>query len=82
MSDDVRARVAALFADVLQVEAPAGDARRGTLDAWDSVSHFRLVMEVEQAFGIALGDAEVTEIETLADLQALVERKLAAKGGA
>jgi acyl carrier protein len=80
---DVRSRLAALLAEVLQIEVPDGaDVRRGGLDAWDSVNHFRLVMEVEQAFGVALSDDEVTDVDSLSGLEAVVARKLDGRGAA
>jgi acyl carrier protein len=83
MTPDLRPRLAALLADVLQIEVPDGaEVRRDGLDAWDSVNHFRLVMEVEQTFGVALSDDEVTDVDSLSGLEALVARKLGGAGAA
>lgn len=83
MTSDLRLRLAAIFADVFQVAIdPEADVRRENLDAWDSVNHFRLVMEIEQAFGISLSDDEVTDLMSLRDVEALVARRLSGPGGA
>ena len=83
MTNDVRARLVAIFADVFQTEVPDGaDVRREGLDAWDSVNHFRLVMEIEQVFHVTLSDDEVTDLESLAQVEALVTRKLGGEGAA
>jgi acyl carrier protein len=83
VTSDLRLRLAAIFADVFQVAIdPEADVRRENLDAWDSVNHFRLVMEIEQAFGISLSDDEVTDLMSLRDVEALVARRLSGPGGA
>jgi len=78
LTSDLRRRLAAIFADVFQVEVdPDGpDLRRDDLEVWDSVNHFRLVMELEQAFAVALSDDEVTELMSLRDVETLLARRL------
>lgn len=81
MSPDLDARLADVFREVFQAEiAPGQEVRRDTLDAWDSVNHFRLVMELEQAFSITLSDEEITDLMSLAEVAALVRRKLGNAG--
>ena len=83
MTNDVRARLVAIFADVFQTEVEGGaDVQREALDAWDSVNHFRLVMEIEQVFDVTLSDDEVTDLESLAQVEALIARKLGSEGAA
>jgi acyl carrier protein len=81
MSQDLDTRLAGVFREVFQVDiTPGQDVRRDTLDAWDSVNHFRLVMELEQAFAVTLSDEEVTDLMSLADVTALMRRKLGDAG--
>lgn len=81
MTSDLRRKLAAVFTDVFQVELDAdADVRREDLDAWDSVNHFRLVMELEQVFGVSLSDDEVTDLMSLRDVEALVARRLNGPG--
>ena len=81
MTSDLRRRLAAIFTEVFQVELdPEADVRREDLDAWDSVNHFRLVMELEQAFGLSLSDDEVTDLMSLRDVEVLMARRLNGPG--
>lgn len=45
---------------------------------WDSLSHVRLMLEVSKAFGVRFSASEVSSLNNVGDLQALI----AAKGGA
>lgn len=45
---------------------------------WDSLSHVRLMLEVAKAFGVRFSASEVSSLNNVGDLQALI----AAKGGA
>jgi acyl carrier protein len=42
-------------------------AGRGSVDAWDSVNHLRLVMEAEKRFGVVYRMQDIPELETLSD---------------
>jgi acyl carrier protein len=74
----LRRKIVAIFADVFQIEidANADDISRDEIQAWDSVNHLRLVAEVEELFGIALSDEEVTTIASLNDLEKLLTDRL------
>lgn len=48
----------------------------------DSLDEIALVMATEEIFAIELADDEVMEVRTVADLNELVRRKLAARDGA
>ena len=42
----------------------------GSLPAWDSVNHLRLVMEAEERFGVSYRLEDIPQIRTLADFAA------------
>jgi acyl carrier protein len=42
---------------------------------WDSLSHVRILLAVEEEFGIRFRSLEVMRLKTVGDLQALVSRK-------
>ena len=46
---------------------------------WDSLAHVGVMAAVEDAFGIRFKSLEVIRLKNVGELQALVERKLAAK---
>ena len=47
-----------------------------TVPGWDSLSHARLIMAVEDAFKVRFKTAEVLRLRNLGDLQALIDRHL------
>lgn len=54
---------------VLEREMTADD-----IEAWDSLTHFELVMEVEMAFGIKFGTDEISGLESVGQLMDLIEK--------
>lgn len=45
----------------------------------DSVKAMELVVELEQAFDLAIDDQDLVDMETLGDIAAYVERRLASR---
>lgn len=70
-------RLVKIFEDVfdLQLGAHCDDLRREDVPAWDSLSHLRLVLEVEETFDVALEDEEVLQIASLRDFIPALERR-------
>ena len=69
-------RIARLTADVLDLATvPEAHERLDALGA-DSLGLVELSMAAEEEFGIAISDADLEAIRTVADLVALVDRKL------
>jgi len=56
---------------VLSRELSAGDVKE-----WDSLSHIRLVVAVEQAFGISFKSTEISDLENLGEMVDLILEKL------
>ena len=48
-------------------EKLSGDLPRGGIQEWDSVNHFRLVMEAEELFGIRYDIAEIPILGKMED---------------
>ncbi len=67
-----------LMAEAFAVEAGSigPDTAIGTLDAWDSLAHMRLILALEDHLGEQLDADVVVEIESFSD----VERVLATNG--
>lgn len=42
----------------------------GSLPAWDSIMHLRLVMEVEGEYGVSFALEEIPDLKTLGDIYA------------
>ncbi|MDX9979162.1 MAG: acyl carrier protein [Lentisphaeria bacterium] len=74
---DLRGRLIALLADVLQVEITPEmfDRPRHELDAWDSVNHLRFIQELEEAFGVSISDEEAIDLLSLRQAEHLLTRR-------
>lgn len=57
-------RLKAVMANILSTDASAIDARSSvdTIPTWDSLSHMKLVLALEEEFGISLTGEESVEI--------------------
>jgi acyl carrier protein len=53
--------------------------RASDVPGWDSLRHVSVILAVEREFGVRLGMAEVLGLKTVADLQLLLDRKLASR---
>jgi acyl carrier protein len=53
------------------------DISAETSEAWDSAGHMRIVLTVEQAFGVSFTIAEIESATSRAALRALLREKLA-----
>jgi acyl carrier protein len=73
---DLHHKVVGILSEVLQVELDptTEDVSRRDIADWDSINHLRFVLELEEAFQIALSDDETAELMTLRDVEALLVR--------
>jgi acyl carrier protein len=76
VNTDLHQQVVEIFADIFQLDLdPATtDIKRDTVEQWDSVNHLRLVLELEQVFGVTLSDDDVLGIASLRDVEAVLTR--------
>ena len=66
-----------IFRDVLDDDdlIVTPDTSAVDVDGWDSLTHIRLVVSIEQALGMRFTAAEVTSLQNVGDLVALVIKK-------
>lgn len=64
------------IAGVLGVDSStlSGDTSYGSIPKWDSLMHMRMVMEVEEEYGVEIPIDEVPEIKTLKDFYRYIEQ--------
>ena len=68
-------RIRAIMADALRlpVDRIGANAAMGTLPNWDSTAHMRMMIALEDAFGIALDESRMVEMTSFARIRRAVE---------
>ena len=75
IEDGVRPEIIEIFNDVFQHESDLSpQTSRDEVDRWDSLQHVALVSAIEDSFKISLSMDEMMEIETVADIEAILTR--------
>jgi acyl carrier protein len=74
-------RIRAIMAEVLRlpVERIGADATIGSVPNWDSTAHMRMMLALEDEFGIDLDEAHMVEMTSLAKILAAVAELRSAK---
>jgi acyl carrier protein len=76
--EEILERLNAIIRDVLQEDelqlTMTTTAR--DVDGWDSLTHVRLVLTVEKAFGVKLSAAEIGRLKSVGDLVTLLSGRL------
>ena len=44
------------------------------IKTWDSLTHLLLITEVETAFGVMIGDEDITRIRTIGDIRTILTK--------
>lgn len=75
--DDIYAKVTDVFRDVFDDDdlVPTADMIAADVEEWDSLSHIRLILSLEQAFGVRFSTVEVGTMQNVGDLVRLVGAK-------
>jgi len=70
-------RLTGLVAQVLDLPpAQAEHAAVETTPGWDSLAHFRLLMAVEEEFGVSFSPDEIDELDSVERIGGAVDRLL------
>ena len=66
-----------IFQDVLDDDSLAIDSTTTAqdVDGWDSLAHIRLVVSIEKAFSLRFSAAEISELQNVGDMAALIVKK-------
>ena len=64
------------IAGVMEIEPSelTEDTGYGTIEKWDSLMHMRMVMEIEEEYGVEIPIEEIPNIKTLKDFYKYIER--------
>ncbi|HEY1502872.1 MAG TPA: acyl carrier protein [Stellaceae bacterium] len=78
--DEIYRRLAHIFRDVFEDEsiAVAPELTAPEVPGWDSLSHIRLILEVQRAFGIKFAAAQTANLKNVGELAELIQAKTAA----
>ncbi len=68
----LEARCLVAHALTLSLESVPEDALMNTLEAWDSLGHLRIVLEIEDTIGTELTGEQVLSIESIRDIANLL----------
>jgi acyl carrier protein len=77
MEDKLRAIMAKILR--LPAERIGPDAAIGNVPNWDSTAHMRIMLALEDEFGIELNETQMVEMTSLAKIRAVVQELGAAK---
>ncbi len=74
-------RIRAIMAEVLRLPANRidMDAAIGTVPNWDSTAHMRMMIALEDAFGIELDESRMVEMTSFAKIRSVVEELRASR---
>jgi acyl carrier protein len=76
---EIYARLAPVFQDVFDDETiiPHADMVADDVEEWDSLSHIRLILALEQTFDVRFTAVEVGSMSKVGDLVRLIQAKKA-----
>ena len=61
-----------VLSSILEIDNVSEDDSVETISTWDSVRHLRLVLAIEEAFGITFDAAEITELISVPAIEAAI----------
>ena len=76
-------RIRAIMAEVLRLpeDRIGADAAIGTMPNWDSTAHMRMMIALEDAFGIDLDESRMVEMTSFAKIRDTVRQLHAGQSG-
>ena len=75
--DEVFKRLSAVFAEVFDDDelVLSETTTAADVDGWDSLTHIRMILAVEQKFKVRFSAAQVAQLANVGDLLALIASK-------
>ena len=77
--EQVYGRLTDVFRDVFEDDelTPNADMTAEDVEGWTSLAHVRLVLTVEEAFGIRFSAAQVSSMANVGEMASIIQKKLA-----
>ena len=78
MSESVLAKIERIFRDIFEDDSleVSDETVADEVELWDSVSHVRMVVVVEEAFGVRFANREIVAWENVGDIRRSIEARL------
>jgi acyl carrier protein len=78
MTEGVAAQICEIAADIFGVplESVGLDSSPETLEAWDSLQHLNLLLELEAGFNVKFTARETSQMTSIRDIAELIQSKL------
>ncbi len=78
MTDDILPRVQEIMADTFDLDdlTITRDTSAADVEEWDSLSHIRLVVAIERAFGIKFTNSEIEGLQNVGELVDVIRSKI------
>jgi acyl carrier protein len=78
MADSLPDKIRPIMADVFDIEggAIADDAAMGIMEQWDSGNHVKLILALEEEFGVSFAVSEIEAMNSFENVVEGVEQKL------
>lgn len=76
---DIYAKLTPIFRDVFDRDdvTPTAEMTSHDIEEWDSLSHIRLVVAIEEEFGIKFSVGDLNKLKNVGELVAIVQAKAA-----
>ena len=74
-------RIRAIMAEVLRLpeDRIGADAAIGTVPNWDSTAHMRMMIALEDAFGVELDESRMVEMTSFARIRSTIDELQSAR---
>lgn len=69
-------KILEIMTSVFQTEAVNENCSQRTCEAWDSVNHLNLIIELEMEFGISFEPEEISNMKSYNEVLSVVKNKL------
>ena len=78
MTDDILHRVQEIMADTFDLDDlhVTRETSAADIEEWDSLSHIRLVVAIERAFGIKFTNSEIEGLQNVGELVDVIGTKI------
>ena len=75
--DEIYATLTSVFRDVFDDNSivPKDEMTAADVEGWDSLSHIRLVVAVEEKLGLRFATLEINDLKNVGDFVNLINRK-------